>query len=99
MTDQLKPCPFCSQIPYDADCLDDDDVFYTQKFSVKCDNNLKCPAYVQVKGSTKDEAINRWNTRASDEKMAKFIEFVKRAYKVQWNYSDAEKLLKEIGEL
>jgi len=62
MTDELKSCPFCGEVPVDVYESIAPSARPTY-FSVECPNK-KCPCEGAVScGKTEEEAINKWNTR------------------------------------
>lgn len=64
MNKELKPCPFCgsdgiireTQLPH-----------WKKKYKVECSNKDCLIAMIMYVNDTKNDAINMWNRRVSDE--------------------------------
>ena len=55
--DDLKPCPFCGNIPRVYQCSDD-------QWFVDCGDDGTCHVFVYAHDySNREEAVKRWNTR------------------------------------
>lgn len=63
---ELKPCPFCGEMPLLAKWA---------TLNIACLNE-KCPVAPEVWGDTQSEAISRWNTRPSDPVRQALVEAI-----------------------
>ena len=65
MSYELKKCPFCGNHdlvvgPYDTDLFNNGE--YITKYEVSC-----CYCNASIEGKTEQEAVDAWNTRATEE--------------------------------
>jgi Lar family restriction alleviation protein len=63
MTDQLKRCPFCGELPRHMEFVDYDRSAYL-RFGVKCEG---CNFGIEGPREDKTKTIERWNTRRCEE--------------------------------
>jgi Lar family restriction alleviation protein len=103
----LRECPFCGTEPM-LDFIEGERKKDSDKYLIIC---TKCICQTNTY-LYKQDAIDTWNTRAIDNKYQKAIEFIKKTvacqtdsyfifepYYVQEHLDEAEKLLRELGEL
>lgn len=88
MTDEIFPCPFCG--------LKGELIINDKQYIILC-----CHEICQTGVSTKEEAINSWNTRTTDakyEKLRILVEMIadKNNRDLDW-HDEAKELLKEIN--
>jgi len=58
MNEELKPCPFCQQLPYVEPWFNSYDDEVVDSCDVHCSN-----CGIQGSGKTEEEAIKAWNKR------------------------------------
>lgn len=61
--ENIYPCPFCGKLP---SVLEFELDFLHADVEVKCMNAV-CPANPRVIGSTREKAIEMWNTRGGEK--------------------------------
>lgn len=61
MTDELLPCPFCSEMP----------VIYETRYRIACSNNTSCGVHPYVTSNDLQICKDKWNERGSTKEETK----------------------------
>ena len=65
MTEELKPCPFCGGSAYHSNCYNGTD-FWWEIDCWRCGARVASRKTVFQNNKTRDEAIKKWNRRATE---------------------------------
>ncbi len=103
MTEELLPCPFCgSSVEISEDEYITYEGYERWDFSINCSNkNCILPEITQSQGE-EETLIKKWNTRATDKKYDKLLEFLTQCAHLYMTEKDIEdmdyeeELVKEI---